>query len=108
MSKYPIFLELSGRRVVVVGAGAVAVRKAQTLLAAGARLVIVAEHIDDLPPALSRDKNAELIKSRYSRDYLAGAVLAVAATGNHQLNKRIYKDCQQLEILCNVVDEPGL
>ncbi len=108
MAKYPIFLELSGRRVVVVGGGAVAVRKAQTLLAAGARLVVVAERIDNMPTALCRDKNAELIKSKYSKDYLAEAVLAIAATNNHQLNRRIYKDCQELEVLCNVVDEPEL
>ena len=39
---------------------------------------------------------------------LAGAVLAIAATNNRQLNKQIYKDCQELEILCNVVDDPEL
>jgi len=108
MAKYPIFLELSGRRVVVVGGGAVAVRKAQTLLAAGARLVVVAERIDNMLTALCRDKNAELIKSKYSKEYLAEAVLTIAATNNHKLNRRIYKDCQELEVLCNVVDEPEL
>ena len=108
MAKYPIFLELSGRRAVVVGAGAVALRKAQSLLAAGARLVVVAEHIDDMFPTLCKDTNAKLIKSKYSKDYLVGAVLVIAATGNRQLNRRIYKDCQELEILCNVVDEPEL
>jgi len=35
-------------------------------------------------------------------------VLAIAATGDRQLNRQIYKDCQELEILCNVVDEPQL
>jgi len=108
MAKYPIFLELSGRRVVVVGAGPVAARKAQALLAAGARLVVVAEHIDDTLTTLCQGTNAELIKSRYSKDYLAGAVLAIAATNNPKLNKRIYKDCQELEVLCNVVDQPEL
>ncbi len=108
MSKYPIYLELSGRRVVVIGAGAVALRKAQTLLAAGARLIVVAQHIDDMLTTLCQNADAELIKSRYSKDYLAGAVLVIAATNNHQLNKQIYKDCQELEILCNVVDKPQL
>lgn len=108
MAKYPIFLELSGRRAVVIGGGAVAVRKAQTLLAAGARLVVVAERIDNMLTALCRDKNAELIKSKYSKEYLAEAVLTIAATNNHKLNRRIYKDCQELEVLCNVVDEPEL
>ena len=35
-------------------------------------------------------------------------MLAIAATNNHRLNKKIYKDCQELDVLCNVVDEPEL
>jgi len=108
MAKYPIFLELAGRRVVVIGAGAVAVRKAQSLLAAGARVVVVAESIDDMLTIQYQGTGAELIKSKYSKDYLAGAVLVIAATNKTELNRRIYKDCQQLEILCNVVDQPQL
>jgi len=108
MAKYPIFLELGGRRVVVIGAGAVAVRKAQSLLAAGARLVVVAEHIDDTLTALCQGTNAELIKSKYSKDYLMGAVLVIATTNKPELNRRVHRDCQELEILCNVVDQPEL
>ncbi len=108
MAKYPIYLELRGRRVVVIGGGVVAARKAQTLLEAGARLVVVAGKIDDVLTALGEGGKAELIKSKYSKDYLAGALLAIAATNDARLNRRIYKDCEELEILCNVVDEPEL
>jgi precorrin-2 dehydrogenase/sirohydrochlorin ferrochelatase len=108
MAKYPIFLELAGRRAVVVGGGAVAVRKAQVLLAAGARLIIVAEQVDDMLTSLCSGTDAKLVRSRYSKNYLTGAVLAIAATNNRQLNGQIYKDCQELEILCNVVDAPEL
>jgi len=108
MGKYPVFLELRGRRAVVIGAGAVALRKAQSLLAAGARLVVVADTIDDTLTTLCQSTNAELIKSKYSKDYLVGAVLAIAATNKPELNRQIYKDCQQLQILCNVVDAPEL
>jgi precorrin-2 dehydrogenase/sirohydrochlorin ferrochelatase len=108
MAKYPIYLELSGRRVVLVGAGAVAVRKAQSLLAAGARLVVVAERVDDAMRSLCQPGAAELIESRYSKEYLARAVLAIAATNDRELNRQIYRDCQALEVLCNVVDEPEL
>jgi precorrin-2 dehydrogenase/sirohydrochlorin ferrochelatase len=108
MAKYPIFLELGGRRAVVIGGGAVAARKAQALLAAGARLVVVSKTIDDALTALCQGTNAELIKSGYSKDYITEAVLVIAATSDEQLNKQIYKDCQELEILCNVVDAPQL
>jgi precorrin-2 dehydrogenase/sirohydrochlorin ferrochelatase len=108
MAKYPIFLELGSRRVVVIGGGAVAVRKVQVLLSAGARIVVVAERIDEMMTALCRDTDAELIKSKYSKSYIAGALLCIAATNDNELNKQIYKDCQELEVLCNVVDVPEL
>jgi precorrin-2 dehydrogenase / sirohydrochlorin ferrochelatase len=108
MAKYPIFLELGGRRVVIVGGGAVAARKAEVILKAGARLVVVAERIDEALRGLCEGTGVELIESRYSKKYLAEATLAIAATDNAKLNSQIYKDCQQLEILCNVVDSPEL
>ena len=108
MAKYPIFLELGDRRSVVIGGGSVAARKAQVLLNSGTRLVVVAERIDNMMTVICQGKNAELIKARYAKEYLAGAVLVIAATNNNQLNKQIYKDCQELEILCNVVDVPEL
>jgi len=108
MAKYPIFLELGGRRVVLIGGGAVAVRKARSLLDAGARLVVIAERIDDVLADLCAGTSAELVRSKYSKDYIAEAVLVIAATNDQQLNRQIYKDCQELEILCNVVDQPEL
>jgi len=108
MAKYPIFLELQDRRAVVIGGGKVAVRKAQVLLNAGARLVVVAKRIDEMMTALCTGTTAEIVESRYSKNHLTGAVLVIAATNDHVLNKQIYKDCQELEILCNVVDIPEL
>ncbi|MDD5457898.1 MAG: bifunctional precorrin-2 dehydrogenase/sirohydrochlorin ferrochelatase [Phycisphaerae bacterium] len=108
MSKYPIFLEIAEKRVVIVGGGCVAVRKAKTLLDAGARLVVIGDHIDQTLTSLCLDTNVELIKAKYSKEYLTGASLVIAATNNHILNERVYRDCQELEIFCNVVDEPQL
>lgn len=109
MAKYPIFLEMRGRRVVLVGAGAVALRKAQILLEAGARVVIVAENVDPAIELLCREnKQAELIKAPYSKEYLTGATLAIAATNNRQVNQQIYHDCQNCDVLCNVVDDPAI
>ena len=106
MAKYPIFLELGGRRVVVVGGGTVAVRKAQTLLDAGARLVVVTEEASDVLTVLCAQHGAEIVRSKYSKQYIAEAVLVVAATNDAKVNEQVYRDCQSLEILCNVVDDP--
>ena len=108
MAKYPIFLELSGRRVVLVGGGAVAVRKAEALLEAGARLVVVTAQASDTLTSLCTRTGAELIRSKYSKQYIGQAVLVVAATNDIKTNEQVYRDCQALEIFCNVVDCPTL
>ncbi len=108
MSKYPIFLELKDRRTLVIGGGTVALRKVEVLLSTGAKLVVVANEISDELKSLCGKSNSESIESKYSKDYLKAVKLVVAATDDNQLNKRIYEDCQELGILCNVVDQPPL
>ena len=108
MAKYPIFLDLNGRWVVIIGGGSVATRKAETILGTGARLVVVAPRFDEMLRKVCSGTKTELIESKYSKDYIGRATLVIAATNDETLNKQIYKDCQQLEILCNVVDSPGL
>lgn len=106
MAKYPIFLELGGRRVVLIGGGAVAVRKAGVLLDAGARLVVVAEEATGVLTTMCTQHGARLIRSRYAKEYIAEAALVVAATDDPKVNRQVYSDCQSLGILCNVVDDP--
>ena len=108
MAKYPIFLELSGQHVVVIGGGKVAFRKAKVLLETGARVVVVARKAGETMEALCAGSNIRLVKDSYAKEYLVGAVLAIAATDDMALNQQIHKDCQELEVLCNVVDEPAL
>jgi siroheme synthase-like protein len=71
MAKYPIFLELDSRSVVVIGGGVVALRKVQILLATGAKLLVVAEHMRDRLTDLCQNQDAKLIKSAYSIESLA-------------------------------------
>ncbi|MBU1259600.1 MAG: bifunctional precorrin-2 dehydrogenase/sirohydrochlorin ferrochelatase [Planctomycetes bacterium] len=106
--KYPIFLNLESKRAVVIGAGSVAARKILGLLDAKARLVVVAEHIDDALKARCKNTDIEFVEAKYSNDHLVGATIAFAATNDRKINEQIYKDCQQLEVLCNVADEPDL
>ncbi|HPC93481.1 MAG TPA: bifunctional precorrin-2 dehydrogenase/sirohydrochlorin ferrochelatase [Sedimentisphaerales bacterium] len=108
MPKYPIFLDLTNRRVVLVGGGTVAVRKAHVLLDAGARLVIVADRASDVLTSLCAERSAELIRAKYAKEYIAEAVLVIAATDDEKVNRQVYSDCQELGILCNVVDNPAL
>jgi precorrin-2 dehydrogenase/sirohydrochlorin ferrochelatase len=106
--KYPIFLELKSKRAVVVGGGPVAARKVLGLLQAEARVVVVAEHIDDALETRCKNTNTEFVEAKYSKEYLVGATVVFAATNSRKVNEQVYRDCQELEIFCNTADDPDL
>ncbi|MEN6387155.1 MAG: bifunctional precorrin-2 dehydrogenase/sirohydrochlorin ferrochelatase [Phycisphaerales bacterium] len=106
--KYPVFMNLENQRIVVIGAGSVGTRKVLTLTDSGARIVVVSEEFDQILKDKCLRKEIECVKARYSKEYLVGAVMAFAATNNRETNEQIYKDCQELEVLCNVPDNPDL
>jgi precorrin-2 dehydrogenase/sirohydrochlorin ferrochelatase len=106
--KYPIFLNLKSKRAVVIGGGSVAARKVLGLLEAQARVVVIAEHIDDVLETRCKFTNTEFVKAKYTKENLVGATIVFAATNSRKVNEQIYKDCQELEIFCNTVDDPEL
>lgn len=108
MAKYPLFLELGGKRVVVIGAGKVAARKVLSLHAAGANVTVVTKRVDESFTQICDGLDIEVIVAQYSEEYLAGAVLAIAATDDNDLNTQVYADCQARKVICNVVDVPHL
>jgi precorrin-2 dehydrogenase/sirohydrochlorin ferrochelatase len=108
MPKFPLYLDMSGRRAVVIGGGSVAVQKVQALREAGARVTVISERIHPSYSDALGLANVELILSLYSKNYLVGATLVIAATNDSSLNQQIYHDCQELQILCHVNDCPEL
>ncbi|MBC8482037.1 MAG: bifunctional precorrin-2 dehydrogenase/sirohydrochlorin ferrochelatase, partial [Planctomycetes bacterium] len=108
MTKYPIFLEMQGRKAVVIGGGSVSLQKARVLFDSGARVVIVAEKPGDLLIDFCNKNHIELIRSKYLKEYLNEATLVIAATNKEDVNKMVYQDSQKLGILCNVVDCPQI
>jgi precorrin-2 dehydrogenase/sirohydrochlorin ferrochelatase len=101
---YPVFLNLKGRKTVVVGGGKVAERKISALLKAGADVTVVAPSLTPgLQKALSRKKIAHLARP-YMRGDLKGAFLAIAATDSSKTNRRVSRDAPGL---VNVVDVPS-
>ena len=108
MDYLPVFLRVEGKRVVVVGGGEVALRKAQWLLKAGARVTVIAP---ELHADLARYAvNAELAHTRaaFTPAQLQGAVAVVAATGEREVNAQVSRAAQGLNIPVNVVDDAEL
>ena len=105
---YPIFADLTGRPVLVVGGGAVAVRKVAALHAAGAGVTVVALHARREIAQLAAGGDVELLERAFVPADLDGKWLVVAATDDCELNGRIFREASARRILCNVVDLPDL
>jgi uroporphyrin-III C-methyltransferase/precorrin-2 dehydrogenase/sirohydrochlorin ferrochelatase len=112
---FPLFADLRGRRVLVVGAGEVAERKVRLLCEAGARVQLVAREIvaaelhewaagapaagDAAPGSVS------WLAHEFEESQLDGATLVIAATDDASLNERVAGAARVRHLLCNVVDD---
>jgi uroporphyrin-III C-methyltransferase/precorrin-2 dehydrogenase/sirohydrochlorin ferrochelatase len=108
MDYLPLFANLRGRRCLVVGGGPIALRKARLLLQAGARLVVVAPHIDPSLAQMARDSGGSVAERGYHITDLDGTVLVIAATDDATVNATVSRDAQQRQLPVNVVDNPAL
>ncbi|HVS68889.1 MAG TPA: uroporphyrinogen-III C-methyltransferase [Mycobacteriales bacterium] len=99
--RYPLFLDLTGRRVAVVGGGEVATRRGADLVAAGARVVVVAPDVADELAA----SGVEVVARRYNAADLDGAWLALACTDDPSVNAQVAADAQERGIWCVRADD---
>jgi precorrin-2 dehydrogenase/sirohydrochlorin ferrochelatase len=108
MAYYPIALRLEGRACVVIGGGEVAARKLDTLLAAGARVTVVAPELNERLVALADTHEIVHHARAYRSGDLSGAFLAIAATDDPTVQRAIAAEADQAHVLLNVVDVPAL
>lgn len=102
----PLFIELQGLPCIVIGAGAVAARKAQALLDAGAILTVVAPASSIAMQELMQRFTITLHQRLYEATDMANCRLVIAATDNPAINAQIAADAKLQGLLVNVV-EPG-
>lgn len=110
MDYLPVFLNLSGKRCLVVGGGEVAARKAELLLRAGAALEVVAPTAG---PALRElhARHGERIRHAaraFRPTDLDDCTLAVAATSDEAVNREVSAQARARAVPVNVVDRPEL
>ncbi|MCQ4320341.1 siroheme synthase CysG [Stutzerimonas stutzeri] len=108
MDFLPLFHNLKGRPVLVVGGGEVALRKARLLSEAGAVLRVVAPEVGAQLSELVAQGGGQTIVRGYLAGDLSGCVLAVAATDDEPLNEQVSEDAKALGMPVNVVDSPQL
>ena len=101
MAYFPFFVDLEDKRGLVVGGGAVALRKAEKLLPYGPRLTVVAL---EFRPEFRGMENVELRQRPFEQSDLEGSDFAVVATDDRALNHRAAEFCKEQRIPVNVAD----
>ena len=106
MQYFPLFADLKGRAVLLVGAGDVATRKAESLLQAGADVRVVAR---ELAPAFldwQNEGRIQWLARAFQPEHLQDVFLVVSATGDAEVDSQVFKAAQDRHLLCNTVDDP--
>ncbi len=104
---YPIMLRLEGRACVIVGGGAVAARKVDRLLSAGAVVTVISPELHPALVALAEDQKITVQQKSYESGMLADLhpLLVFAATDDPTVNQQVADEARSLGALVNGVDE---
>ncbi|MCO6381139.1 siroheme synthase CysG [Oceanicola sp. 502str15] len=108
MKTFPMFLRMAGRRVVIAGGGEQAAQKARLVLKTEARLVLLAEALDDELSALVVAGRAEQDEGTPTPESFAGAALVFIATGCTERDAALAAMARAAGAVVNVVDQPEL
>lgn len=105
---FPAFLDLRGRRCLVVGGGPVAERKAQALLECGAEVVVVSPVVTETLAALAVAGRLCHRPRVFRRHDVVGCRVVIAATGRATVDRDVVRLARARSALVNAVDRPAL
>jgi precorrin-2 dehydrogenase/sirohydrochlorin ferrochelatase len=106
MDLFPIFLKIAARPCTVVGAGNLAEAKIDSLLAAQAKITVIAPEARPRVVEMAAAGEIEWLRRNYAAGDLNSQFLVVAATDNPNVNRAVFKEATENDILCNAVDDP--
>ena len=106
MVYYPIYLNITNKRCVIVGGGEVGARKAEGLLLCGARVAVLSRELAPPLEMMKQEARIEHIQADYETSYLFGAFMVIGATDSAEVNEKIASDAIGRGIMVNIVDDP--
>lgn len=105
---YPVYVDLAGREVLVVGGGPVAARKVRGLADTGARVTVLAPETCPELDRAAEEADAEVLRRAWRPGDAEGWWLVIAATDDPEVNSRVAEEARGARALCNVADRPEL
>ncbi len=104
---YPVYFDVSGKRVLVVGGGSTGERKVLHLAGRGAEVKVVSPEITDRLRGLWTEGRIKVELRPFRDEDVNGIFMAFAATSNPKVNHRVFELCKERGIPVNVVDSPS-
>jgi precorrin-2 dehydrogenase/sirohydrochlorin ferrochelatase len=108
MRYFPIYLDIRSKPVIIVGGGAVAVRKCLALLDACAQITIIAPLLSEQLGELAKKGMVTHLARKYSEGDLSGAFLVFAATDSRVVNRAVANEAKKNGIPADITDAPEL
>ena len=105
---FPIFIDLSEKHIVVIGAGKIASRRVRTLLEFAGKITVVAPEISEEILAMAGKGPVQLKKRAFEEADLDGADMVLAITDDKELNKKIGTLCKEKMIPVNTSHDKDL
>jgi precorrin-2 dehydrogenase/sirohydrochlorin ferrochelatase len=105
--RYPLFLDLTEQKIVVVGGGPVATRKIRTLLSTSATVTTISPEATATIRQWAQTKRIRWTRRPYRAGDLRGACLVVAATNSEETNRRVCAEAKRRRLLVNCVAPPS-
>ena len=102
---YPVFLNLAGRRCIIIGGGQIAEGKISKLLDSGATIVVISPDATPGIRKFAETGKVELDLRKYRPGDLQDAFLVIAATNDRVVNQEIFEEAETLGVLLNAVDD---
>lgn len=107
MSYFPIYLDMTRRRCLVIGGGAVAERKIANLLEAAAEVTVLSPDVTENIARWSKRELLQLKARRFQDGDLAGFELAFVATDDPDVNDRAFREGKSGGVWINTADDPA-
>jgi precorrin-2 dehydrogenase/sirohydrochlorin ferrochelatase/precorrin-6A/cobalt-precorrin-6A reductase len=104
LNYFPMFVDMRGKRVLVVGGGKIAERRIETLLKFDCEITVVAPKVSDKLQAFCCDNRLKIRSGRYSQTDLDGVDVALAVTNDREVNRRIGLEAKASGIPVSVAD----
>lgn len=105
---FPMFIDLTDKKIVVAGGGTIALRRVRTLLKFGADIHVIAPELCEGLAHMEEEGKITAEHREYRTGDIDGAQIVLAATDDREVNRWIWEECRAAGVTVNVADDRRL